>query len=1140
MNTKNTAINTAKNTARRGADPIRFRGLTLAWSGVDSRPIRRWRGLFAALLVVLGAAVAAPEARAAVLVSNLGQEADDTGGITRIAQPFRTGDHAAGYTLTSIVLDCECSVDNAGTVTLHSGTRTGTKVADFTGSPNADEQLVLTPTTAITLSADTTYVIVTANDFISSGTTWYTAADNALDSTSAAGWSIPAGYEVYQTGTMMWVTSTSSKQFRVDGEAITAANNVPVVANPIPDQTAPVGGMFTYRVPSNTFSDADTDTLSYAATKADGMELPTWLTFYPAAETLQGTPAASDVGIVSVKVTASDGKGGSVSDEFDITVEEDTTPPTLISATVPSHGANIFFVFTEFVSGGGSIRPLDSAFTVTADGIALAARGASVVGALALSVSPRIRQGQVVVITYTDSTTGDDANAIQDSTGNDAASFTTGMSGVPAVTNNSTRAAVAPDAPTGLTATASGTTTINLSWTAPVDNGGSVITGYKIKVSTDSGSTWTDQVANTASTTTTYEHTGLAASTTRHYRVSAINSIGTGTTPSDVVDATTGTAAAVTPTGNLLVSNLGQMADDTVDMELNSQAFTTGAHAAGYTLTSIVLGCDCGAYTTGTVTLHSGTRTGTKVADFTGSPNAANQLVLTPTMATTLSADTTYVIVTSDNFNISDAFWYSTAAGAEDSGSAAGWSIADNVVLYRTLEAMWVSAPGPLTIRVGGNAITSTNNPPTVANPIPDQTATKGAAFSYQFPDTTFNDTDSGDTLSYTATKADGTDLPTWLGFDAATRTFAGTPAATDVTVAVKVTATDTNSGSVSDEFNIEVRAANVLHCNPSDPYEVFCATLTVASNTSATDYGFAIGNYGSLSPDRFTYNGVNHRIGALNYSGSQLYFTTQQNDDSFATGFKLILDSVELSLDGAWDSDKAEYVVNNHGLSWSDNDTVQVKLVRLIPFSEKGPELVAPPRGTEGWLQVRWGERAGATGVQAYNVEWRTVIREDEAYRFQRVDKSAREHHLYNLKSGTEYEVRVCELNSPNFDRGVCSRYSRIQMPSAQPPPSNEDVKVSIEFPEGGATKRLSASDTVIRWRYRVTGIHKSGPEVFPSSAHGVAAGRVALQYRDETRQITVYGTASFGAPAPSSRTWMTWASEWTGSYLTESAPAM
>ena len=103
--------------------------------------------------------------------------------------------------------------------------------------------------------------------------------------------------------------------------------------------------------------------------------------------------------------------------------------------------------------------------------------------------------------------------------------------------------------------------------------------------------------------------------------------------------------------------------------------------------------------------------------------------------------------------------------------------------------------------------ITATNTAPTVANAIPDQAATVGTAFSYQFPLNTFHDADTGNTLTYTATKADGNPLPTWLGFTATTRTFAGTPQAADVaTVAVKVTASD-GTASVSDEFNIVVRA---------------------------------------------------------------------------------------------------------------------------------------------------------------------------------------------------------------------------------------------------------------------------------------------------------------------------------------------
>ena len=118
-----------------------------------------------------------------------------------------------------------------------------------------------------------------------------------------------------------------------------------------------------------------------------------------------------------------------------------------------------------------------------------------------------------------------------------------------------------PNAPTGLTATADGENTINLSWAAPADNGGSAIASYNIEVSEDyDGSvdpptgTWaplditvTDPVA--PATMYTASHTGLDPATTRHYRVSATNSV----TPdprtgpySDVASATTMAAGIVT------------------------------------------------------------------------------------------------------------------------------------------------------------------------------------------------------------------------------------------------------------------------------------------------------------------------------------------------------------------------------------------------------------------------------------------------------------------------------------------------------------------------------------------------------------------------------------------------------------------
>ena len=93
-----------------------------------------------------------------------------------------------------------------------------------------------------------------------------------------------------------------------------------MVDNPLADQVATPGTAFSYRVPADTFSDADGDTLTYSATRDDGTALPSWLEFDDASRIFSGTPAVADIETVAVKVTASDGRGGSVSDTFDIAV----------------------------------------------------------------------------------------------------------------------------------------------------------------------------------------------------------------------------------------------------------------------------------------------------------------------------------------------------------------------------------------------------------------------------------------------------------------------------------------------------------------------------------------------------------------------------------------------------------------------------------------------------------------------------------------------------------------------------------------------------------------------------------------------------------------------------------------------------
>ena len=100
----------------------------------------------------------------------------------------------------------------------------------------------------------------------------------------------------------------------------------------------------------------------------------------------------------------------------------------------------------------------------------------------------------------------------------------------------------------------------------------------------------------------------------------------------------------------------------------------------------------------------------------------------------------------------------------------------------------------------------ATNQAPVLATSLLDQNATENTPFSYVVPATSFTDPDN-DSLSYTAKLADGSALPGWLTFDAATRTFSGTPSDTaSGTYSVQVTASDGSNATVSDSFTLAVQ----------------------------------------------------------------------------------------------------------------------------------------------------------------------------------------------------------------------------------------------------------------------------------------------------------------------------------------------
>lgn len=111
---------------------------------------------------------------------------------------------------------------------------------------------------------------------------------------------------------------------------------------------------------------------------------------------------------------------------------------------------------------------------------------------------------------------------------------------------------------------------------------------------------------------------------------------------------------------------------------------------------------------------------------------------------------------------------------------------------------------------VAGIVVQPVNDPPVVARPLVDQNAAEGSLFRYRFAGDTFHDVDIGDTLTYSATLADGSPLPSWLRFDPATRTFWGTPAQAHVgTLEIRVTATDSHGAAVSDVFALTIADVN-------------------------------------------------------------------------------------------------------------------------------------------------------------------------------------------------------------------------------------------------------------------------------------------------------------------------------------------
>ena len=117
---------------------------------------------------------------------------------------------------------------------------------------------------------------------------------------------------------------------------------------------------------------------------------------------------------------------------------------------------------------------------------------------------------------------------------------------------------------------------------------------------------------------------------------------------------------------------------------------------------------------------------------------------------------------------------------------------------------------------------------------IPNQTVSSGVAMNYAFPSTTFDDANTGQTLTYSATG-----MPAWMSFNSATRAFTGTPPSAGAWT-LTVTATDPVGATVSTQFTITsvVNNAPVVANAVPDQNAIRQQAFTYAFPVSRPHYG--------------------------------------------------------------------------------------------------------------------------------------------------------------------------------------------------------------------------------------------------------------------------------------------------------------
>ena len=736
--------------------------------------------------------------------------------------------------------------------------------------------------------------------------------------------------------TSVTVTATdSSGEFITDSFDIVVANSndAPTVANAMADQSANEDSPFSFQFANNVFADVDaSDTLTYTSDATD------WLSFDPATRTFTGTPLNNHVGTTSVTVTATDSSGAFITDSFDIVVANSNDTPTVANAMADqsaSEDSPFSFqfadnVFADVDAGDTLIYTSDATDWLSFDPATRTFSGTPLnthVGTTSVTVTATDSSGEfitdsfdIVVANSNDAPTV--ANAMADQSANEDSPFSFQFANnVFADVDASDTLTYTSDATDWLsfdpaTRTFTGTPlnnhvgTTSVTVTATDSSGAFITDSFDIVVANSND---TPTVANAMADQSASEDSPFSfqfadnvfadvdAGDTLIYTSDATDWLSfdpatrtfSGTplnthvgTTSVTVTATDSSGEFITDSFDIVVANSNDA--PTVANAMTDQSANEDSPFSFQFANNVFADVDAGDTLTYTSDATDWLSFDPVTRTFSGTP--LNTHVGTTSVTVTATDSSGELITDSFDIVIANSNDAPTVANAMADQSASedspfSFQFANNVfadvdagdtLIYTSDATDWLSfdpatrtfSGTPLNTHVGTTSVTVTatdssgelitdsfdiviansNDAPTLANAMADQSASEDSPFSFQFANNVFADVDAGDTLTYTS---DATD---WLSFDPVTRTFSGTPLNTHVgTTSVTVTATDGNGSNISNSFNIIISSSSNNNDDDNNQSPILVHEIKDLNTTAESFFSFAFPSNTFVDPNTST-----------------------------------------------------------------------------------------------------------------------------------------------------------------------------------------------------------------------------------------------------------------------------------------------